>query len=81
MTKEKKIETLIDRLRGTTESMTAVCEDLDLDDTDSEVCAAVDQEIFCCTLCGWWCPQDEESSEEAGLDEWTCWDCVDGVLT
>lgn len=81
MTDEKKakIEELISRLRGSCDSMTTVCEDLDLDDMDSEVCAAVDDEIFCCSACGWWCDQSEEASEDAGLPEWTCRDCVGGA--
>ena len=77
MAKQQLIEQLIERLRGTCDSMQTHCEDLGLNDYDDDVCAAVDQEIFCCASCGWWCGQDEEASDEAGLDEWTCRDCVE----
>jgi len=76
MTKEERIEKLIESLRGTCDSMTTKAEDLDLDDLDEAVTGAVDEAIFCCASCGWWCEQDEEASEEYDLDEWTCRDCA-----
>lgn len=76
MSKSDRIETLISRLSGTCDSMSQHCEDLELSDLDDEVTTAVDQEIFCCTQCSWWCPIDEESSEEIDHDEWVCSDCA-----
>jgi hypothetical protein len=72
--------TVVDYLRGT-------C--LSLDDAVTALAAQeladhmpflnhLDQEIFCCNQCGWWCDQDEEASEDHGLDEWTCTECCNG---
>lgn len=77
--KDDRIETLISRLSGTCNSMESECEALDLSDLDDDVTNAVDQAIFCCTQCSWWCPIDEESSEDAGWDELICRDCVEDL--
>jgi hypothetical protein len=37
-------------------------------ENDSEFCAALDQHIFVCDGCGWWCGRDEESSEDGYCD-------------
>jgi len=42
-----------------------------------EFCAYLDQHIFLCSTCGWWCEISEEASHDAGLDELTCEQCVD----
>lgn len=69
-----KIDELIERLRGTCDSLDVRAEELGLDPMDTELCARVDQEIFCCTICGWWCDQDE--ADEFGAEEWSCRDCL-----
>lgn len=80
MSKEDNIETLIDRLRGTTGSIEMECQSLGLSDLDDDVTAAVDAEIFCCTCCGWWCGIEEEMSEDFALDELTCEQCcLEGI--
>jgi len=71
------IETLVVRLQGTTLSMDVECEELGLDPMSVEVTTHVDNNIFLCTVCGWWCPIEEEESEEYGLYEWTCRDCCE----
>lgn len=76
MTKADKIQTLIHRLSGSTDSMSHVCEELGLSDLDDEVTSAVDQEIFNCSDCNWWCEQSEESSEFIEHDEWICSQCA-----
>lgn len=73
--KTKQIEILIDRLRGSATSMQTECDDLDLSTMDDEVTRAVDDEIFNCTDCNWWCDISEECSEECDADEWVCQDC------
>ena len=75
LSKAERIDMLISRLSGSTNSMQTECEDLDLDDMDDEVTEAVDAAIFECTQCGWWCTIDEEASEDYGRDEWTCETC------
>jgi hypothetical protein len=77
MDRQKAIETLIDRLRGTCNNMTSEAEALGLDDMDSDVCAAIDAEIFECTVCGWWFEIAEEASEDFDLYEWTCRGCAE----
>lgn len=77
---DAKIRTVIDNLRGTSSgSLDSECEAVGLS-SGMEVTAAVDSAIFSCTQCGWWCEIDEESSEDFGLDEWTCLQCCEGGL-
>jgi hypothetical protein len=44
----------IEELRGTTNS-------LDLDEFTTAELMVLDEEIFECEQCGWWCSKDEES--------------------
>lgn len=37
----------------------------------------LDNEIFLCHECGWWCSISEEVSEDYGKQELTCSDCCD----
>lgn len=63
-------EELIEYLKGTCNSLDvgcAVCL-LDIDDIDYE---KLDEEIFCCEECSWWCTVDESSHSEANI----CIDC------
>ena len=74
---EEIFEKIVEELVGTTGSLDTVAEEygMDIFFTDG-LTEYVDDRIFCCTACGWWCPQDEEASEEFDLDEWTCHDCA-----
>lgn len=75
-----EFQAIVDELQGTCGSLDEVAEYYGLDAMTTEgLTEYVDERIFCCTVCGWWCPQDEEASEDAGLDEWTCRDCVDDL--
>jgi len=47
---------------------------------DSAFCAVLDTIAFNCTECGWWCPIDEEESDEHGLEEWTCQQCCEEIV-
>lgn len=71
-----KIAIAIDELRGTVGSLSSVCERLGLDPDSPEVTSAVDDEIFACHECEWWCEIDEEVSEFADLDKSTCRQCA-----
>ena len=42
---------------------------------DAEFCAYLDDQIFRCNECGWWCDISEEASEDNDRDELTCSDC------
>jgi len=68
---------LIDNLRGTTNTLQSEAELLGLDPDDPGLCLDIDNEIFECAVCGWWCDISEESSEEHGLDDLTCGDCCE----
>lgn len=67
---------MIDALRGTCDMISNYPDGAEeLFEGDQEFCKLVDQHIFSCHVCGWWCDIDEESSDEFDLDEWTCLDC------
>lgn len=64
-----KIEGLIEHLRGTCKSLDEGCEQLfDHDSTELTLdeCGELDEAIFCCETCGWWCERSEESEGEPG---------------
>ena len=44
--------------------------------SDDSFLAFIDATVFCCTQCSWWCPIEEEVSDEHGLDDWTCEECA-----
>ena len=76
MSDQSKIDAVIDELRGTCKSLDEVANHNNIDPMDEKLCDAIDQEIFQCHECGWWCEMHEEVSAFAGLDEWTCAQCA-----
>lgn len=72
---DEELETLINDLQGTCNSLdTYIEEELDVGDyLCAEDYAAIDEAIFLCTECGWWCPQDENVAEDG--EEGVCRDC------
>lgn len=77
MNKSDRISKLIETLRGSTSSVEVEAEELGLNDLDDEVTDAVDDAIFCCSQCNWWCDISEEASEEVGLFDLTCSECAE----
>lgn len=75
--RDRLIQDVIDELRGSTGSLSEACAERDLSDMDDDVTAMVDNQIFECTACGWWCGIEEESSEDVGHDEWICSQCAE----
>jgi anaerobic selenocysteine-containing dehydrogenase len=71
-------DAVIDGLRGTCNSLDSECETHGAPDLVDHMpfLEHLDQEIFACTACGWWCGIDEEVSEEIGHDELICRDCA-----
>jgi hypothetical protein len=57
------VEVLIDRLRGTAQSLDAVADDMGLQWMEGGIMAQIDEQIFNCSDCNWWCDIDEEVSE------------------
>lgn len=51
-------------------SLENVLEDMDIPDS-KELRSLVDQDVFECSECGWWCEACEENNEEGGV----CTDC------
>jgi hypothetical protein len=68
---------VIDNLRGTASSPSDLGEEVEELFNNLEFCNHLDDQIFKCECCGWWCEIDEEASEEADLDELTCRQCVE----
>lgn len=70
----KTADEIAEELRGTAESLEAVCEHFEMAEAvnDESFCSEIDQLVFCCDTCGWWCEQSEMSEDE----EWVCEDCA-----
>ena len=72
-------------LQGTCQSLDYVLEEThnrpDLQN-NTEFLGYLDDTIFCCTSCDWWCEISEEASEEYAdkFQELICRDCVDQQL-
>ena len=66
---EKIAEDLVDR-RSTPRKLQ------DELDNDDELAKAVDERVFQCTGCGWWCARADEAEEEV-KDSPVCQECVD----
>lgn len=70
------IQTVIDFLQGSTETIDSAIEILypgmDREDLDQKDLETIDDQIFVCETCGWWC----EISERAD-DEEICEDCAE----
>lgn len=69
-------EQIAEELQGTCKSLYEMLEYYDMEDLemDSEFCARLDQEIFLCEGCGWWCEMCEMTTDEA--NDWQCTDCA-----
>lgn len=69
MSNERAVE-IADALVGTCQStLAAMTED---EEDDVVLMSILDEIIFCCDQCGWWCPVDEVH------DGMLCDDCFDG---
>ena len=70
--------TIAEALRGTCDPLSTVLEQHDQEALEdyAPFLEWLDNEIFRCEDCGWWCPIDEESSEQADREELVCSDCV-----
>lgn len=73
---EEKLENVISELCGTCKSIDFVLEDngVDFNSLDEEISFKryVDDKIFCCESCLWWCEISEMSPNE---DSQECYDC------
>lgn len=77
----EELEELVDALRGSTDTLDMAIKELfgdqygedQMDDSDHDY---IDNEIFLCTDCGWWCEISDES-QECLEGERICHDCQD----
>lgn len=65
---------VIQGLAGTSNSWANLGEDLEGYENDLDVTALVDDEIFCCAYCNWWCWLVEQVEQDGDL---ICSDCAD----
>lgn len=68
------INTLVEELQGSCGTLQGACETqgFDYDDLTADDCLQIDNEIFECTTCGWWCEVCEMSEDQDGQ---VCVDC------
>lgn len=67
---EDWIDYIISQLKGTCDSLTEYEEEyLEMGFNDEELYSAIDVNIWCCEVCGWWVDVDET---EDGI----CLDCL-----
>lgn len=68
------IHELISSLQGTCSTIDDhLPDDMELEDLTEQDYADIDNEIFLCETCGWWCEIGEVSEHEDGV----CTDCVE----
>lgn len=69
----ERIEEFVESLRGTCRSIDEACNEFGMtfEDLTGEDLEYIDNEIFCCEDCGWWC----ELCETSYTVENTCKDC------
>lgn len=67
------IERIAEELRGQCLISLEDIEERDDLNFDSADYAAIDERVFLCSRCGWWCEIDEMSEEVT--DEWFCNEC------
>jgi hypothetical protein len=68
---QEQIDDIAETLRGTATSLEEQLEryDTDFATVTVEDCRALDELVFCCDACGWWCGRDEESDEPGVCDD------------
>jgi hypothetical protein len=72
----EQLQELIDYLQGTCQNIATALEDIGFTEDDLAIAdfMEIDQQIFLCVVCGWWCEASESDGES---EEPTCQDCYD----
>lgn len=70
---EDRADAVATELIGTAKSLHDEATEAEMNDT--AFCTALDQHVFECAGCGWWCGTDEENDSDEGPK---CNDCNDG---
>ncbi|MBT8411040.1 MAG: hypothetical protein KJP02_04490 [Octadecabacter sp.] len=68
---------LIDQLRGSIDMLSSYPDGVEELLDNMEFCKLLDQHIFSCDACGWWCDISEEASDDYDLPALTCRDCCE----
>jgi hypothetical protein len=73
--KDFDIYAFIENLRGTCKSLAEGCEDFGIHENDlsEDDYSRIDQEIFVCETCNWWCEQGEQAEDQDEI----CSDCAE----
>jgi hypothetical protein len=73
----KSVEDIAYELQGSCQSLEALLEFHEMEgaENDAAFCNALDQLVFQCEGCGWWCEISEMTDDEE--NDWNCTDCVD----
>ncbi len=71
-------ETIAEDLRGTGQSLPEVCEKHGMEgaEDDTDFCQQIDQLVFCCEQCDWWCEISEMADHPD--NDLVCDDCYKG---
>lgn len=67
-------ETAAGELEGTCRTLHELGDEYEGAEDSTAFCARLDELVFCCVGCNWWCSQDECNETEGG--EWACDDCT-----
>lgn len=74
----QRLDEIVHSLQGTCQSLEdALSEEDDEDESDIQLTDYIDQEIFLCPVCNWWCERSE-GNEDPAQDEDVCDDCFEG---
>jgi hypothetical protein len=68
-------ETAAHDLEGTPKSLHELGVTIVAAQDDKTFCARLDELVFECAVCGWWCSMDEANDTDGG--EYACTDCSD----
>lgn len=71
---ERIASEIVDELRGTCNSLLLLLEEKGVVD-NAIVLTAIDQDIFECAVCNWWCDMSELSEHDHGTGDNICADC------
>jgi hypothetical protein len=74
--KTKLINDIVDDLRGSSTGLHSMLESHDAEwlEDDDELLTAIDDSIFLCSMCDWWCEMSEMS--EHPDHDYECTDCA-----
>lgn len=75
---EEQLQQLIEDLRGSCQSL-AECMPTGFDENDltQDQHEAIDEAIFECARCNWWCESSEEQTIDDNADERICQECYE----